>query len=143
VGSATLADVPAMDRLETELVGISRQQDYRYFLDHRDGPWHVSVCRDDRGGLEGFLASFNHAGFTMLGPGLARTPEQAAALLLAELNRCRGRTPLFLVPAQCAPLVQQMYRWGGRNCDLHFSQVRGPCPAARGIPMPTFLPESG
>ena len=140
---ASMADVPAMDRMETELVGISRQQDYRYFLDHRDGPWHVSVYRDDRGGLEGFLASFNHPGFTMLGPGLARTPAQAASLLLAELNRCRGRTPLCLVPAQCAPLVEQMYQWGAKNCEIHFSQVRGPCPPVQGIQMPTFLPESG
>jgi len=142
VCAATLADVPAMDRLETELAGISRPQDYRYFLTS-GGPWHVSVYRGERGGLEGFLASFNHPGFTMLGPGLARTPEQAAALVLAELNRCRGRTPVFLVPAQCAPLVEQMYQWGARNCEIHFSQVLGPCPPVRGIQMPTFLPESG
>jgi hypothetical protein len=140
---ATVADVPAMERMEAELVGISRRQDYQYFLDHQDGPWHVSICRDGRVGLAGFLASFNHPGFTMLGPGLARTPDEAASLLLAELNRCRGRTPLFLVPAQCAPLVEQMYRWGARNCEIHFSQVRGQCPPLRGILLPTFLPESG
>jgi GNAT superfamily N-acetyltransferase len=143
VREAVAADVPAMDRLETELVGISRQQDYGYFLENRDGLWHVSVCPDDRGGLDGFLASLSHPGFTMLGPGLARTAQQAASLLLAELDRCRGRTPLFLVPAQCSALVQQMYQWGAKNCEIHFSQVRGPCPPVRGIQMPTFLPESG
>jgi len=143
VRPATMADVLAIDRLETELVGISRPQDYRYFVENRNGLWHVSVCPDDRGGLDGFLASLNHPGFTMLGPGLARTAEQAAALLLVELNRCRGRSPVFLVPAQCSALVQQMYRWGAKNCEIHFSQVRGPCPPVRGIQMPTFLPESG
>ena len=143
VRPATAADVPAIDRLETELVGISRQQEYRHFLENRAGLWHVSVYPDDRGGLDGFLASLNHPGFTMLGPGLARTPEQAAALILAELNQCRGRTVLFLVPAQCSPLVEQMYGWGARNCEIHFSQVRGPCQPVGGIPMPTFLPESG
>ena len=50
---------------------------------------------------------------------------------------------VFLVPAQCAPLVEQMYGWGARNCEIHFSQVRGPCQPVGGIQMPTFLPESG
>jgi len=143
VREAVMADVPAIDRLETELAGISRQQDYRYFLGNGEGLWHVSVYPDDRGGLDGFLASLNHPGFTMLGPGLARTAEQAAALLLAELNRCRGRIPLFLVPARCSALVRQMYQWGAKNCEIHFSQVRGPCAPVQGIQMPTFLPESG
>lgn len=143
VRPADATDVPAIDRLETDLVGISRAQDYRYFLENRDGLWHVSVYPDGRGGLEGFLASLNHPGFTMLGPGLARTEEQAAALLLAELNRCRGRVPVFLVPARCSALVQQMYRWGAKNCEIHFSQVRGPCPPVQAVQMPTFLPESG
>jgi GNAT superfamily N-acetyltransferase len=143
VRPAALADVPAIDRLETELVGISRAQDYRYFVDNREGFWHVSVYADDRGGLAGFLASLGHPEFTMLGPGLARTPEQAAALLRAELDRYRGRTVLFLVPAQCTALVQQMYQWGAKNCEIHFSQVLGRCPPVQGIQMPTFLPESG
>jgi GNAT superfamily N-acetyltransferase len=143
VRPAAMADVPAIDRLETELVGISRPQDYRYFLENRDGLWHLSVWLDDRGELGGFLGSLNHPGFTMLGPGLASTPEQAAALLLAELNQCRGRTVVFLVPAQCTPLAQQAYQWGARNYEIHLGQARGPCQPVRGIPIPTFLPESG
>lgn len=143
VRPATMADVPAMAWLEEELVGISRQQDYQYFLENHENIWHVSVYADDSGGLAGFLASVNDPGFRMLGPGLASTPEQAAALLLAELNRCCDQTVLFLVPAQCTPLVQQMYQWGARNLEIHFSQVRGPCQPVRGIQMPSFLPESG
>lgn len=142
VRAATMADTPAMDALERELVGISREKDYRYFVADRDGLWHVSVYADG-GGLAGFLASVHKPGFTMLGPGLARTPRQAASLLLAELGRCRGQTVLFLVPAQCTPLVQQMYGWGARNCELHFGQVRGDCRPVRGVQMPTFLPETG
>ena len=143
VREATGADVPAIDRLERELSGISRTHDYRYFLEDRTGLWHASVYPGKQGDLAGFLVSLKHPAFTMLGPGLARDPHRAAALLLAELNHCRGRTVLFLVPAQCAPLVQQMYNWGARNCELHFSQVRGECPPVRGVQMPTFLPESG
>lgn len=143
VREATPADLPAIDRLEQDVVGISRPQDYRFFLENRQGIWHLSVCTDPHGTLAGFLASVNAPGFTMLGPGLASTPDQAAALLLAELNHCRGRTVLFLVPVQCTPLVERMYQWGARNCDLHFTQVRGPSPPIRAIQMPTFLPESG
>jgi GNAT superfamily N-acetyltransferase len=143
VREATTDDVHAIAALETELAGITRDKDYRYFLEDRDGPWHVSVYPDERGGVAGFLASGAHPGFTMIGPGVARTPEQAAALVLAELNQCRGRTVLFLVPVQCARLVARMYGWGAKNCEIHFSQVRGPCQAMTGVYMPTFLPESG
>jgi len=143
VRAATPADVPGIDRLERELVGISREKDYRYFLENQDRIWHLSVYVDQLGEVCGFLASVSHPGSTMLGPGLARTADQAAALLLAELNQMRGRTAVFLVPVQCGPLVQQMYQWGARNCELHFSQVRGPCQPVQGIPMPTFMPETG
>ena len=78
----------------------------------------------------------------MLGPGVARREEQAAALILRELNQYRGRQPLFLVPADCGHLVRLLYGWGARNCELHVSQVRGESVPARGVIMPTFLPES-
>jgi hypothetical protein len=78
----------------------------------------------------------------MIGPGLARTEDQAAALLLAELNHHRGRRPVFLVPVDCANLVRNAYRWGARNCETHFSQVRGVSRPVQGVDMPTFLPES-
>lgn len=142
VRPATMADTPLIDALERELVGISREKDYRYFVENRDGFWHLSTFWED-GALAGFLASVNRPGFTMLGPGLARTAEQAASLVLAELNQCRGRTVVFLVPSQCTPFVAQMYQWGAKNCELHLSQVRGACPPVRGIQMPTFLPETG
>ena len=67
---------------------------------------------------------------------------QAAALLGAELDRHRGRTPVFLVPVDCAELVRAAYGWGARNCELHFSQIRGRAEPIRGVLMPTFLPET-
>lgn len=143
VRAATLADVEAIDQLEQELAGISREKDYRYFVENLDGFWHVSVYANEHGGLDGFLAAVNKPGFTMLGPGLARTPEQAASLVLAGLNQCRGQTVVFLVPSQCTSLVQQMYQWKAKNCEIHFSQVRGHCQPVRGIQLPTFLPETG
>jgi hypothetical protein len=98
--------------------------------------------RDEAGVLQGFMASSAHPGCNTIGPDAARTPEQAAALVLAELQRHRRRTPVFPAPVQCGPLVQQAYRWGAVNCETHFSQVRGPTQPLRGVHMPTFPPES-
>ena len=78
----------------------------------------------------------------MIGPCAALSAAPAAALLEAELDRHRGRSPVFLVPAECTELVQTAYAWGARNCELHFAQVRGACQPLRGVLMPTFLPET-
>lgn len=142
VREATLDDVPDMVALEREVAGLDREKDYRYFIENREGSWHLSVYRNDRGVLEGFMASLGDPGCNMIGPGTARTPEQAISLLLAELNRYRGRTPVFLAPVCCTQMVSQMYRWGAKNCDTHFSQVRGSYQPVQGVHMPTFLPES-
>jgi hypothetical protein len=160
VREATADDVPAIGRLEQELVGIRREKDFQYCIENRDGFWHASVYEDQRGRLEGFMLSSAHPGCNMIGPGLARTEEQAAALVLAELDRHHGRRPVMLVPVDCGGLVRQVYAWGGRNCEMHLSQIRGgtgilpvhpppdwPAASAIGPPggvhMPTFLPESG
>lgn len=142
IREATLDDVEAVASLEKELSGIRRARDFRYFVENRAGYWHLSVCEGAGGSVDGFMASCAHPGCNMIGPGLARTPDQAADLLLTELDRHRGRRPVFLVPVDCSGLVQQAYRWGARNCEMHFSQVRGFCAASQGVDMPTFLPES-
>jgi hypothetical protein len=79
----------------------------------------------------------------MLGPGIARTESQAAALIHAELNHHRGRQPVWLVPCHCEQLVRTMYAWGAKNCELHLAQARGHWQAPDGIVMPTFMPETG
>jgi hypothetical protein len=143
VRPATAADVPAMAALERDLSGISRRKDYDYFVANARAIWHLSVLEGRDGRLDGFLASVDHPGSTMIGPGVARTEADAAALLLAELDRYRGRGPVFLVPVECADLVRQVYAWGGRNCELHFAQVRGAFTPFAGVSMPTFMPETG
>jgi GNAT superfamily N-acetyltransferase len=143
VRPATVEDVPAIVELEMDLAGIRREVDFRYLIENRDGFWHLSVYEGQRGGLVGFMASSGHPGCNMIGPGLARTPDQAAALILSELNHHRGRRPVMLIPVDCAPLVHQMYQWGARNCELHFHQVRGAYQPLEGVSMPTFLPETG
>ena len=143
VRPATPDDVEAMRDVELEVAGISRVKDYRYFIDNAEGFWHVSVY-EGAGRLEGWLVSCGHPRLNIIGPGLARTEEQAAALLVAELNVNAGRTPVFIVPVTCGGLVRLAYSWGARNCELHFAQaLRGAAQPFRGVTMPTFLPETG
>jgi GNAT superfamily N-acetyltransferase len=142
VSEATLDDLPALVALDREMVGIDRSKDWQYMLENEDGFWHMSAYRNEEGTVEGFMASSGSPGCNMIGPGVARTAEQAAALVAAELDRHRGRMPVFLVPVDRPELVQQMYKLGARNCEMHFSQVRGEAQPIAGIHMPTFLPES-
>jgi hypothetical protein len=78
----------------------------------------------------------------MLGPGVMRNEEAAAALILVELRHRSAATPVFLAPSECTALVQTLYAWGARNCELHFSQVRGDYRQPSGVVMPTFMPET-
>ncbi|MFB3891946.1 MAG: GNAT family N-acetyltransferase [Phycisphaerae bacterium] len=139
---ATMADVDAMAALDMEVAGIDRGKDLRHFIANREGFWHLSVYAGANGRPEGFCASSGAPGCNMVGPCVARTPEQAAALMAAELDRHRGRTPVFLVPVDCTPLVRTAYSWGARNCEIHFSQCLGQWRPVRGVMMPTFLPET-
>jgi GNAT superfamily N-acetyltransferase len=150
VRDATADDVKAMADLEQELAHIRREKDYAYFVKNDDAVWHVSVYSSDSiasgGGIDGFLVSVADPCSHMLGPGVARTQQQAAALIAAELNHHRDRTPgtpVWLVPAHCDGLVQTMYAWGARNCELHLAQCRGQWSQPAGVAMPTFMPETG
>ncbi|CEK17960.1 acetyltransferase [Chthonomonas calidirosea] len=143
IRAATLEDVPVMADLEREIAGIRREKDYRYFVENTDGCWHVSVLETEHGTIEGFMTSVATLASNMLGPGVARTQEQAAALIAEELNQHRGRNPVVLVPSQADTLVHTLYGWGARNCELHFAQIRGPWQEPKGLLFPTFLPETG
>jgi hypothetical protein len=79
----------------------------------------------------------------MLGPGVTRTDDGAAALIRAELLNRPGLSPVFLVPAERESLVRRLYSWGARNCEIHFSQIRGAWQQPTGVVMPTFMPETG
>ncbi len=142
VREAAAADLPAIAALELELCGIRRDADFRHILANCEGFWHLSVCEAEGGGIDGFMASCGHPGCNMIGPGSARTADCAAALILAELDRYRGCRPVFLAPVDCGELVEQAYRWGARNCEMHFASTRGSRPFWRGVSLPTFMPET-
>ncbi len=143
VRDATIDDAPAMAALELAISGISRGEDYAYFIKNDQDIWHVSISEDENGELNGFLVSIHHPGSNMLGPGISRDATTCSSLIVAELNQHKGRSPVFLVPADQRDLVDAMYSIGAKNCELHFSQVLGQSPDINGIVMPTFMPETG
>ncbi len=143
VRPARLADVLHMSELEQDISGIRREQDYRHLIDNVAEIWGMSVIERAGGGIDGFLGSITHPGSTMIGLGVARNDVAAAALIHARLDAMRGKKPVFLVPCDRGALVQTLYRWGARNCELHLLQVRGHAQPLRGITLPTFMPETG
>ena len=143
VRDAVLADVDKIVSLEMELGHISRERDIRFFIENQSGIWHISVFENEHCELFGYLASVNHPGSNMIGPGIARDGQVAAALIAKELDQHRGCTPVLLLPSAQRELVRQLYVLGARNCELHFGQVRGEVPLASGVVMPTFMPETG
>jgi predicted N-acetyltransferase YhbS len=136
-------DVESMAALEMEVSGITREKDYRYLIENQEGFWDALVCSHGDGQLDGFIFSVKHAALSMLGPCVARTQGQAAALVARALDRFAGGAAVFVVPVECDELVGQLYAWGARNCELHLCQVRGQFQPFRGVSMPTYLPETG
>lgn len=138
-------DLISMGQLEFEVSGISREQDYCYFVNNERGIWQTLVVEDtsSEGGVHGFLVSVNHPGSRMIGPGIARTPEVAAALVYHQLERFVGQRVVCVVPVDQPVLVKSLYSMGGRNCELHLGQVLGEAQPICGIAMPTFMPETG
>jgi GNAT superfamily N-acetyltransferase len=143
VRDAGLDDVSAMAALEMEVSNISREPDYRYCIQNELDIWNVRVYENPHGDIDGFMISCGHSAMNTLGPCVARSEKEAAALILHGLNAYKGRSPVFLIPVEKHKLVHQMYDWGARNCELHFCQVRGEFQPFRGINMPSFLPETG
>lgn len=140
VRSAILDDLPGIVALEERVSGIRREKDWHYFLTDDHG-WRV-VVKEAGGTVNGVLASIDHAGSRLLGPGVMVEEETAQSLIANQLQTDRGGNPVFLVPATSKGLVQTLYSWGARNCELHVAQCRGEWVEPQGVVMPTFMPET-
>ncbi|MBI1910715.1 MAG: GNAT family N-acetyltransferase [Deltaproteobacteria bacterium] len=144
VRDAVLDDIPAMAALELEVSGITREKDYRYCIENKRGYFHASVLESPNGGaIEGFMISVRHPALNMLGPCVARTEDDTAALILKELDRFKGLAPLMVIPMDRRKLVETLYSWGAINVETHLFQVRGEFQQFNGVNLPSFLPETG
>ncbi len=143
VRDAKISDAHAIGALEFSISGIKRLQDYLYLIENRRGHFEMKVLENLQGGVDGFMASIKHPALNMIGPGVARTEEGAAALILSSLQRLRGETALVVVPMDCLKLVRLMYGWGARNVETHLFQVWGEFQPFKGVSIPSFLPETG
>lgn len=143
VRAAHPQDAVRMADLEMELQGIRREQDMHFFLKNEVGSWKCLAQEDaSTGELDGFMVYSVHPSFRMTGPGVARDESAAAALLWAALDAQRGASTVLLAPCLAGDLVRTLYRWGGRNVELHTAQILGSLPQTKGLAFPTFLPES-
>lgn len=142
IRSAQPGDEEQIDRLERDIWQTSRRGDWAYFVKNERRIWHSTVAEDASGKIVGALVSVAHPGSNMLGPGVAWAPEVAKAMIQTELNHHRGKSPVFLLPANNRELVASIYALGARNCELHVGQVLGETPEINGIVMPTFMPET-
>lgn len=136
-------DAGSMGALEMEVSGIRRLQDYLYAIENRRGLFEVKVIENAAGSLEGFMMSIRHPALNMIGPGVTKTQEAAAALMHASFERFRGQSVLSVIPMDCGRLVRQMYEWKARNIETHLYQVRGEFKPFNGVSIPSFLPETG
>jgi GNAT superfamily N-acetyltransferase len=142
VRDAEPGDAEAMERLELEIAGVSRGPDYAYTIENARRFWHAFALEGPGGGLDGYLICSGHQAMNILGPLVARTEDDALALLARGFDLYPGRTPLALVPVERRRIVEQMYAWGARNSELHFCQVRGEFQSFTGVSMPTFMLET-
>lgn len=144
---ATQDDVTALVSLELKCAGIARPSDLSYLIANPPGCWNVLVGADPAGGLAGYLAAIDHPACRIIGPGCAADESTMTALLAAQLGAHTGKAMLVVAPAIHSALVQQLYRWGGRNCETHVAQCRPArgsslLPQLSGVFLPTFLPET-
>lgn len=142
VRPANEADLSAIAALDRVLTGIDREKDFAYILKNRSGFWGCSVYENTDGSLGGVMASIGHPGSNMIGPGATRSASIAASLILAELNRYPGKSPVVLVPSAQRELVDTMLSWGAKNCEIHVNQCLGSWVESTGLLFPTFMPES-
>jgi len=78
-----------MAELEMEVSGITREQDYRYAIENPPDFLHCAVYEGPSGRIDGYMISSGCA-VNMLGPCLAQSEQEAAALILRELDLYRG-----------------------------------------------------
>ena len=143
VRAGTPEDAVRIDVLERSIWQTSRIKDWEYIAENHQRIWSLTVAENDGGTLVGALASINHPGAELIGPGIAANEDVAKLMIQRELNQHRGSKAIVIIPSDKPTLVSSLYEMGARNCELHVAQCLGEPPKINGVVMPTFLPETG
>lgn len=139
---AKAEDAALIADFEFATQGIRREKDFHFFLRNDVGDWRVLVQEDTAGVLTGYMVVSVHPSSSMIGPGAVSDEKAATALLWQALDTLRGKSTVILVPCLASGLVKTLYRWGGRNVELHVAQSTAAPLNTKGLAFPTFLPES-
>ena len=109
-------------RLVPRAIRSVHLENHCYAIENPPAFLHCAVYEGGGGRIDGYMISSGRA-MNMLGPCLAQSEQEAAVLILRELDLYRGRTPVFLIPVDCHNLVRWTYDLGARDCELHSCQV--------------------
>ncbi|GAA5146603.1 hypothetical protein GCM10023213_39970 [Prosthecobacter algae] len=139
---AKVEDAIRIADFEFATQGIRREKDFHFFLRNDVGDWRVLVQENAVGELTGYMVVSVHPSSSMIGPGAVTDEKAATALLWQALDTLRGKSTVILVPCLAPGLVKTLYRWGGRNVELHVAQCTSAPLPTTGFAFPTFLPES-
>ncbi len=143
IRKAVREDLFDIARLEKDLYSIDRMKDFEFFFENKAGIWQLNVLvKISDGSIDGFCAGVLDPGSNMVGPGIARTEEGMDALIRFTLNQRPETNPVVLIPSDCLKLRNSMFEIGARICELHVAQVLGEYQPAKGIVLPSFMPET-
>ena len=92
-------------RLVPRAIRSVHLENHCYAIENPPGFLHCAVYEGGGGRIDGYMISSGRE-MNMLGPCLAQSEQEAAVLILRELDLHRGRTPVFLIPVDCHNLVR-------------------------------------
>jgi hypothetical protein len=139
VRRAHRGDLPAIVRLEQELLGLERARDVDFLLERSE-----MFVVEHGGRVHASLARLVRRGVAVIGPAVAESLAQMRALLAAATAdlepRCEVR---LLLPSRLSDLSAALLSAGLGIHSLCTYMVRGEYRPFTGYYVPTLMPETG
>ena len=133
----TAQDIGMLAALDTELTGIERVQDFRYFLDQP--PQLIGFVA---GKPAGYLCCLRTGAGTFLGPAAATEQSVLRELILRAAELEQGKALRLRFPTRHAELLQELLALGFQVESLQTYMVRGPWEVPPGVDLLALFPEA-
>ena len=133
----TAQDIGMVAALDTELTGIERVQDFRYFLDQP--PQLIGFVA---GKPAGYLCYLRTGAGTFLGPAAATEQSVLRELILRAAELEQGKALRLRFPTRHAELLQELLALGFQVESLQTYMVRGPWEVPPGVDLLALFPEA-